>query len=127
MADLTYTQLTKAVTELTAQVIKSSAAIQVRAQQLEDDAADTLRTAEAIAAMRVDKATVGETRELSKIMKGLSTLAISYASAGTTTARMAKAAGDEAAASHSEFYEAATRSIIGNDLYDVDRHWFEQE
>ncbi|CAK7288662.1 hypothetical protein [Streptomyces misionensis] len=127
MADLTYTQLTKEIADFTTTVIKSSGAIQARAQALDEDARDTNRIAEQIGAMRVDKATIAETRELAKIMAGLSEQAIAYASAGDTTARVAKAAGDQANASHGGFYEAAARSIIGADVYDINREWFRQE
>ncbi|MFR9794250.1 hypothetical protein ACL07V_37445 [Streptomyces sp. MB22_4] len=127
MADLTYTQLTKAIAEFAETVIRSSGAIHARAQKLEDDAQDTSRIAEQIGAMRVDKATIAETRELAKIMSGLSEQALTYANSGDTTARTAKAAGDQANASHGDFYEAAARSVIGPEVYDIDRTWFRQE
>ncbi|MYW43068.1 hypothetical protein [Streptomyces sp. SID161] len=127
MADITFTQLHQEVSDLAKTITRASGAIHARAQQLSDEAQDTSRLAEGIAVMRVDKTTIGETRELAKIMEGLSEQAIAYASAGTTTARMATAAGDQANASHGAFYEAATRSIIGTDVYDIDREWFRQE
>ena len=126
-SDLTFKQLHKAVAELSDNVIKSSAAIQAHAQDLDGEAQDTARIAEGIGAMRIDKTTVGETRELAKIMKGLSEQAIAYATAGDTTARMARTAGDQANANHGGFYEAATRSIVGAEVYDIDREWFRQE
>ncbi|MFD8839834.1 hypothetical protein [Streptomyces griseofuscus] len=127
MTDLTYSQLTRAITEFTDTVMRSSGAIHARAQALDDEARDTTRIAEQIGAMRVDNATISETRELARIMVGLSEQALAYATAGDTTARTAKAAGEQANASHGDFYEAASRSIIGNDVYDIDREWFRQE
>lgn len=126
MTDLTYKQLQQAVTGLTTEVTRAAEAIRIRAQQIDDHAQDTARVAEMIGAMRVDASTVAETRDLSKIMRGLSEAAIAYASAGDTTAKAATAAHDQAHTTHNGINEAYSRAPVDN-IHDVDREWFRQE
>jgi len=127
MPELTYAQLAAQVTDLAKTIAKDGEAIQNLAKNIADEAADTGRVADAIGAMRVDGATVGETQELSKIMAGVSEAAIAYASAGNTTAKTAQAAQEQNKASHYGIGEAASRSSVGNAIYDVNRDWFRQE
>ena len=127
MPELTYAQLAAQVTDLAKTITKDGEAIQNLAKNIADEAADTGRVADSIGAMRVDSATVGETQELSKIMAGVSEAAIAYASAGNTTAKTAQAAQEQNKASHYGIGEAASRSSVGNAIYDVNRDWFRQE
>jgi hypothetical protein len=127
MPELTYAQLAKATAHLARDITRSSEAIRVHAKQISDEAKDTARVAESIGALRVDTATVAETRHLSKLMDGVSEAAINYAAAGDNTARAAQAAHDQNKASHSGIGEAAGRSPVGAQVYDVDRGWFTQE
>lgn len=125
MADLTYKQLQKQVTALQRRVARAAEAIRVEAKAIEKEATDTARIAECIATMRVDSTTVSETRELSKIMTGLSEAAISYASAADTTARAAQHTHDTNHASHDGINEAVNRAPVQN-VHDVHREWFTQ-
>ncbi|KPC96588.1 hypothetical protein ADL27_02800 [Streptomyces sp. NRRL F-6602] len=127
MPDLTYTQLAKATAALAKDITRSSEAIHGHAKNIADEAQDTSRVAESIAALRVDGATVAETRDLSRLMDGVSTAAIAYASAGDTTARAAQAAHDQNKASHAGIGEAMSRSTVGREIYDVDPAWLTQE
>lgn len=127
MPDLTYKQLQAAVTALAKDVTRASEAIKAEARHMDEEAQDTARLADSIGAMRVDKATVGETKELSKIMAGLSEAVLAYASAGDNTAKAAQAAHAQNHASHDRIHEAASRSPVGREIYDVNREWFRQE
>lgn len=127
MPDLTYGQLAKATAALAKDIARSSEAIRSHAEAIKDEAKDTARIAESIGALRVDPATVGETREVARLMDGVAGAVIDYASAGDTTARTAKAAYDQNKASHSAIGEAAARSTAGRDVYDVNRIWLTQE
>lgn len=126
MADMTYQQLQKAVTELRNNVTRAAEAIRLRAKELDDEAQDTARIADLIGRLRVDNATVGETNELSRIMRGVSEAAIAYASAGDTTAKTAEAAHQQAHTTHDGIQEAVSRSNVTG-IHDVDREWFRQE
>lgn len=126
MADLTYKQLKKAVTDLGKQVVRDAEGIRNLAKQIDDEARDTARVADMIGAMNVDRDTVAETKELSKIMAGVSEAAIQYVSAGDTTAKTAKAAHDQAHATHDGIQEAVSRSSVTG-IHQVHRDWFEQQ
>ncbi|MEU5742057.1 hypothetical protein ABZ784_29200 [Streptomyces tendae] len=127
MPDLTYGQLAKATATLAKDITRSSEAIHTHAKNIADEAQDVARTAESIAALRVDGATVAETRELSRLMDGIASTALAYAAAGDTTARAAQAAHDQNKASHSSIGEAMSRSTVGRDIYQVERTWLTQE
>ena len=60
-------------------------------------------------------------------MDAVAAAATDYAAAGDTTARAAQAAHDQNKASHSGIGEAAARSTVGREVYDVDRGWLTQE
>lgn len=126
MTDLTYKQLQKAVTDLRNNVTRASEAIRGRAKELDEEAQDTARVADLIGRLRVDNATVGETNELSRIMRGVSEAAIAYASAGDTTAKTAEAAHQQAHTTHNGIQEAVSRSNVTG-IHDIDREWFRQE
>lgn len=125
MADLTYKQLQKTVTDLAKDVTRGSEAIHAAAQRIDGEAQDTARVAEMIGGMGVDTATVAETRELSKITQGVSEAAIAYASAGDNTAKAAQAAHDQARASHGGIQEAYSRATV--DISNLKREWLQQE
>ena len=127
MPDLTYAHLAKATAALAKDIARSSEAIHGHAKAISDEAQDTARIAESIGAMRVDSATVAETRELARLMDSVAAAATEYAAAGDTTARAAQAAHDQNKVSHSGIGEAAARSTVGRDVYDVDRGWLTQE
>jgi hypothetical protein len=127
MPELTYKQLQKAVTDLGKSIARGAEAIQGHAKAISDEAIDTARVAEMIGSMRVDNATVGETRELSKIMEGVSEAAIAYASASDTTAKAAQAVHDQNRTSHDGINEAANRSPVGRAIFDVNHAWFAQQ
>ncbi|MFD9443400.1 hypothetical protein [Streptomyces sp. NPDC060001] len=127
MPDLTYAQLAKQVTDLGKTIARDTEAISAQAAAIAEEATDTARVAEMIGAVRVDQATVGETRELAKLMDGVTAAATAYAAAGDTTARTALAAQDQNKASHSGIGEAMGRSPVGREIYDVDREWLRQD
>ncbi|AKZ60713.1 hypothetical protein SAM23877_p004 (plasmid) [Streptomyces ambofaciens ATCC 23877] len=127
MPDLTYGQLAKQTSALAKDIARSSEAIVGHAKAIADEAKDTARVAESIGALRVDQATVAETRDVARLMDGVAAAAADYAAAGDTTARTAQAAHDQNKASHSRIGEAAARSSVGREIYDVDRGWLTQE
>lgn len=126
MAEMTYEQFLRAVTEFTGQVVANAEAIRGWGQYINDEAGDTAHVAAMIAAKRVDKDTVAETHELAQIMRGASEEAIQYAAAGDTTARLAQAVHDEATTSHQGVHEAVNASPAEG-IHDVDNDWLTQE
>ncbi|MFD7980207.1 hypothetical protein [Streptomyces sp. NPDC059071] len=125
MADLTYTQLVAAVTNLQTALARDAEGIALRAQKMDEIAQDTARVADTIAGLAVDQATVGETRELATILRGIGDSAQSYAAAGDTTARAAGAVVDQARTTHAGIQEQYRASPIH--LRDVNRTWLQQE
>ncbi|MGW2724818.1 hypothetical protein [Streptomyces sp. NPDC001492] len=123
MPDLTFSGLQAATKKLAQDVARSADAIRTEEKAINAEADGTARDAEAIAAMRVDKASVSENHELAKIMRGLSAAVIEHASAATGTARQAKAVNDQNQASHAQINEEVHRSPVGAEIYDVDRRW----
>ncbi|MFB7867341.1 hypothetical protein [Streptomyces sp. NPDC056069] len=125
MADLTYTQLVAAATSLRDALARDAEGIAIRAQKMDEIAQDTARVADTISSLAVDQATVGETREVATILRGIGNSAHSYAAAGNTTARVAGAVADQARTTHAgiqEQYRAAPVSLRG-----VNRTWLQQE
>lgn len=127
MSDLTYAQLAKITADLAKDILRSAESIRIHAQHIDEEAKDTILVAEAIGALHVDAATVTETREVARIMVGLSEASLTYAAASDDTARAALAVHSQNQASHSRIGEAAGRSPVGREIYDVDRGWFTQE
>lgn len=123
MSDLTYSGLQAITKNLAREVSRSADAIRAESKAIDAEADGTARDAEAVAAMRVDKASVSETHELAKIMRGLSAAVIEHASAGDTTAKQAKAVNAQNQASHAGMNEAVGRSPVGAEIYNVDRRW----
>ncbi|MFF9287528.1 hypothetical protein [Streptomyces griseosporeus] len=123
MPDLTYAQLSAQLTHLAKTISRDSEALHTHAKTISDEADDTARIAEMIGALRVDPATVAETRDVAHLMRGVSQAATAYAAAGDTTAKTAQAAQEQNKASHSAIGEAAARSTAGAAVYDVERPW----
>lgn len=120
---LTYRELLRQVVKLTAEVWRDTAAFQAVAATQEAEAKDTGRIAEQIAALKVDTATVAETREVSRIMQGLSNAAIASANATEETARHAAAANQQARSDHDGIQQAADSAPVPM----ADRQWYTQE
>jgi hypothetical protein len=110
--ELTYRQLVKAVRDLAREVRRDTEAHRKLANKQQEEAKDTGRIAEQIAALKVDPATVAETREVARVMQGLSTHALAYATAADETSRAAKAAENEAVTTHGGIQEAVDRSPV---------------
>ncbi|MEU1078161.1 MULTISPECIES: hypothetical protein [unclassified Streptomyces] len=125
MAELTNKGLQAAVNSLARKVSRNAESIAGEARKIDEDAQDTLRVAEQIAAKKVDRDTVAETRDFAKITAGLSEGILAYASAGHDTAKAAQAAAEQTRASHDGIDEALSRSPVDG-IYDVDADWFAQ-
>ena len=126
MARITYRQLVAAVGALEKNMARTAEQIRVQADEIQDEAEDTTRVAKMIATMNVDRDTVGETHALARVASGLSEAAVAYASAADTTARVAKAAGEQARTTHAGIQEAVSRSGVDG-IHDVNREWLRQE
>lgn len=111
-ASLTYRQLLKQTRALAREIRAATSAHKKTAQMQAAEAKDTGRVAEQIAALKVDAATVAETREAAKIMQGISAVALSYANAADETARAAAAAEAQAVTDHGGIQEAVDRSPV---------------
>lgn len=122
---LTYKALQAQVKAMEQKITRNAQHILRQGRLIDDDAKDTGRIADQIAAKNIDPDTVAETKELSKITSGLSQTVISYAAAGQDTARLAKATSDQAAHSHAGIQEAVDRSNVTG-ITQVDADWFEQ-
>ncbi|MFE5828977.1 hypothetical protein ACFQ8W_01690 [Streptomyces sp. NPDC056508] len=125
MPDITYTQLTTALANLEKGIARAADQIRDRTDKIDEIAEETARTADAIASLGVDTATVSETTELAKTLRGVSEAVITYANAGDATARAAAAAGKQAHTAHAGIHEAYGRSTV--DLSGVNREWLRQE
>jgi len=107
---ITYRELLREARALASDVRRATAAHKKIATAMNDHAKDTGRVAEQISTLHVDTATVAETREVARIMQGLSTAAIAYANAADEASRVAAAAERETVATHGGIKEAADRS-----------------
>ncbi|MFD3337415.1 hypothetical protein ACFWV1_33010 [Streptomyces sp. NPDC058700] len=125
MPDITYTQLTTTLTALEKGITRAADQIRERTEKIDEIAESTARTADGIAALGVDTATVSETRELSRILRGVSEAAIAYANAGDTTTKAAAATVAQARTTHAAIHEAYSRAPV--DLSGVNREWLRQE
>lgn len=125
MSDITNKQLQAAVTALGKSVTQDAEAIRGAALSIHAEAMDTARVAEQIASLGVDQASVAETRDLAKVMGGVSEASVAYAAASDTTARTAFAAVNQARASHDGIQEAVSRSPV--DVSGLDRSWVTPE
>lgn len=125
-SELTYKALRAKVGALQKKVSRNADNVQQSAKVIEEEAAEALRESDQMAAKAVDRDSVADALELSKVIKGVSDGIISYAAKGQDTARQARAANDQARSTHGGFQEAFDRSNI-NGLERVSRDWFEQQ
>ncbi|MFD6149475.1 hypothetical protein [Streptomyces sp. NPDC060243] len=123
---ITYAQLQAKTAALEKQITQHAEAIRQESRALAEEARDTQHVAEQIAAKNVDSATVGETRDLARVMQGLADSLTAYATAGNATARRAKTVHDTNRDSHSEILAQVRRSQVGTGIYILDRIWLEQ-
>ncbi|GAA3591622.1 hypothetical protein [Streptomyces osmaniensis] len=126
-SEITHAQLAQAVTELAKDITRDAEQIANAARDIGIEAWDASRIAQTIGALSVDTATVTETAELAKILDGLEAGATAYAAAGHHAVRCADAVREQNRASHTGIGEAANRSPVGRQIYDVDRGWLRQE
>lgn len=120
---LTYRELLRETRDLARGVRHATESHKKMATAMDGQAKDTGRIAEQIAALKVDTATVAETREVARIMQGLSTSALAYASAADEASRAATAAEQQTRSDHGGIKEAADRSPVPM----ADRSWYTQE
>lgn len=125
-SNLTFKALARATQVKEKKLARNAESVKAAADNITAHADDTARDADALGAKSVDRDSVSECQELARIIRGVSDGAIAYASKGFDTAKSAKAAGDQARATHGAFQEAFDRSTI-TDLEHVSRDWFEQE
>jgi acyl-CoA synthetase (NDP forming) len=123
MASLTYRQLLREARALARDVRRATERHKKMAAAMAGQARDTGRVAEQIAGLKVDSATVAETREVSRIMLGLSTAALAYANAADEASRAAVAAEKATIATHGGIQQAHDRSPVPM----ADRDWYRQE
>jgi hypothetical protein len=126
MADISKDQFLQAITDFGKEVNANAEAIRGWSQYIDEEAGDTARVGEMIAAKRVDSDTVAETHELARIMRGVSEQAIQYAATADTTARLATASHDEVMATHQGIGEQVNASTAPG-IYDVDNDWLAKE
>lgn len=126
MTELTYKVLVKKIQAKEKALARNAEGVKKAAENIKQLADDTATDAEALGAKSVDRDSLAECRELSKVIRGVSEGALIYASRTADTARAAKAAGDQARTTHARFQEAFDRSSV-TDLEKVSRDWFEQE
>jgi acyl-CoA synthetase (NDP forming) len=127
MPEITYRSLQRGVNDLTRVIARNNEAIQRQCQILIDEAVDTMRTADQIGAVKVDKATVGETQQVGKVMLGLSNAVGEFSAAQDNTAKRAQAVHDSNHRSHDGVNEAVNASPVGQEIFLVHRDWFTQE
>lgn len=120
---LTYGRLIRETRRLTREVRRATEEHKRIAAAMGGEAQDTGRIAEQIAALKVDRATVGETHRVAQIMLGLSTAAIAYASASEEASRAAAAAEQQTRSDHGGIKEARDRSPVEM----ANRDWYRQE
>lgn len=120
---LTYRDLVRQVRQLSKEITRDTSAHRALADLLKTEAQDTGRVAEQIAALKVDAATVAETREVGRIMAGLSEAALAYAATAEEAGRHAQAAGDQARTDHDGIQQAVDSSPVEM----AHRGWYTQE
>lgn len=125
-SELTYKALQAKVANLEKRVSANAAAVQDAAKVIDDEATEAQRESEQMAAKSVDRDSVSDAHEFSKVIAGLSEGILTYAAKGQDTAKQAKAASDQARATHGGFQEAFDRSNIDG-LENVSNDWLEQQ
>ncbi|MFF3067156.1 hypothetical protein [Kitasatospora sp. NPDC057936] len=122
-ADLTHRELVRQVRELSRELRRDTAAFRALAKAQQQEAQETGRIADQIAALHVDSATIAETREVARIMQGLSQAAIAYESAAEEAGRSAAATETQARTDHDGIQQAVDSSPVPM----ADRTWYTQE
>ncbi|MGO4417415.1 hypothetical protein AB4Z54_01195 [Streptomyces sp. MCAF7] len=120
---ITYKQLRREVQALSKNVRKGGEQIKQRTKAIDEAVKDTGKVADQIGRMGVAPATISETRELSKIMAGVRTAVLAYATSTDTTGKAADAADAQARASHEGISQAVGRSPD----HAKDHRWYTQE
>jgi hypothetical protein len=123
MAGLTYKELRREVRALAKEIRDATNAHHTTARRQNAEARDTRHVADQITMLRVDQATVAETREVARIMTGLSDAALAYATACEETARAATAAEEQAVTDHGGIQDAVDRSPVPM----ANAAWYRQE
>ncbi|WP_030756592.1 hypothetical protein [Streptomyces sp. NRRL F-5135] len=124
-SDLTYKALQAKVAKLERKVSRNADDVKAAAKVIDAEATETSRESDQMAAKSVDRDSVADSHELSKVIKGLSDGILTYAAKAQDTAKQATAAGDQARSTHGGFQEAFDRSSVDG-LENVSRDWFEQ-
>lgn len=122
-ATLTYRELLRETRALAKEIRGATEDHKKLAKTLADEAKDTSRVAEQIAALNVDTATVAETREVARIMQGLSTATLAYASAADEASRAATAAERQTITDHGGIQQAVDSSPVRM----ANASWYNQE
>lgn len=112
MAKLTYKELVRETRRLASDIRQATDTHAKTARQQTAEARDTQHIADQITMLRVDPATVAETREVARIMKGISDTALTYATACDQAGRTAAAAEQQAVTDHGGIQEAVDRSPV---------------
>src|SRR5688572_18116785 len=112
MAELTYKTLVAAVQAKEKKLIRNAESVKRAADIITEHADDTARDADALGAKSVDRDSLSDCQELSRIIRGVSDAAIAYASKGADTAKAAQAAADQARTTHAGIQEAFDRSTV---------------
>lgn len=125
-SSLTLKALLRATTAKEKSLARNAESVKKAASIIKDHADDTASDADALGARSVDRDSISECQELSKIIRGVSDGAIQYAAKASDTSKAAKAAGDQARETHGAFQEAFDRSNVTG-LENVSRDWLEVE
>jgi hypothetical protein len=125
MADMTYTQLVKAITTFEKLLLQDAERIRSNAEAMDQMAGDTAREADVLGALAVDPFTVAEAKEVAKVLRGVGTAVLAYSAAGNTTARVAAAAAEQARTTHAGIKEQVGRAPV--DITGVNREFLRQE
>lgn len=126
MSELTRASLLIWAEDMAKQTARAAVEIGQIYAVMDEEASEVRRTADQIGAMNIDPDTVSETKELSKIMQGLSESALAYCATATDTSKTAEYATSLTRANHDRIDEAVNRSPARN-IHDVPREWLTQE
>ncbi|MFF7459116.1 hypothetical protein [Kitasatospora sp. NPDC008115] len=122
-ANLAYRELKREVARLAKDVVRGAEHHQRLASRLAEGATNVGRTADNIASLNVDTATVAETRELAKAMQALGKTTSGYANQADTASQYARAVELEAVRSHEGIQQAVDNAPVQM----ADRTWYTQE
>ncbi|MET8704208.1 hypothetical protein ABZW10_35960 [Kitasatospora sp. NPDC004723] len=120
---LAYRELKREVANLAKEVLRGAEHHKSLASRLAEGAKNVGRTADNIASLNVDTATVAETRELSKTMQGLSQSANGYATSANDASQVARYTERAAIRSHEGIQQAVDNAPVPM----ANRTWYTQE